>query len=117
MVKNLRNAAIIAALAAAVAIIPGGGTGANVFGQAVSVVFLAAIGWVAVLLYREHRVAIYSLGDRRRTFLYVAAGIAALTLTATTRLWHTVGGRLAWFALIAAVIYAAVAVFISARRY
>ncbi len=89
MLKHARNVAIIAAIAAAVVIIPGGGTGANVVAQTVSVLFLAAIGWVATLLYREHRVALYSLGDRRRTILYVAVGVATLTLTATSRLWHT----------------------------
>ena len=114
--KHLRNVAIIAAVAAAVVIIPGGGTGASVVTQTVSVVFLASVAWVASLLYREHRVALYSLGDRRRGVLYAAIGLVTLTLTATSRLWHTVSGRLAWFALIAVVVYAAAAVFVSARR-
>ena len=114
--KHVRNVAIIAAVAAAVVIVPGGGTGANVVMQTVSVLFLASVAWVASLMYREHRVALYSLGDRRRAILYVAVGVATLTLTATTRLWHTVGGRLAWFALIAAVIYAIASVFVAYRR-
>ncbi len=117
MAKNLRNAAIVAGIAAVVVIVPGGGRGQGVATQIVSVAFLAALTWVATLLYREHRAGLYSLGDRRRGVLYAAVGVATLTLTATSRLWHTVGGRLAWFVLLGAVIYAMVAIFVSARRY
>ncbi len=49
MAANLRNVAIVLALAALVALIPGGGTGANVAIQAVSLAFLASIAWVAMV--------------------------------------------------------------------
>lgn len=117
MAKNLRNVAIVAGIALLVVIVPGGGRGEGVVTQIVSVAFLAAVAWVAMLLYREHRTRLYSLGDRRRTILYGAAGVATLTLTATSRLWHTVPGRLVWFVLLGAVVYAMAAVIISARRY
>jgi hypothetical protein len=117
MAANLRNVLIIAALAALVAIVPGGGTGANVTIQIVSLAFLASIAWVAMLMYREHRVALYGLGDTRRAVLYGAMGVVTLTLTATHRLWQSAGGEVAWFLLLLAAVYAAAAVAYSARRY
>ncbi len=115
--RNLRNVLIVAAAAALIVVIPGGGTGASVTIQVVSLVFLASLAWVAMLMYREHRVALYSLGERRRGAVYGALGVAALTLTATGRLWNTAGGKVAWFLLLIACAYAVAAVALSARRY
>ncbi len=117
MVKNVRNVVIILAVAAAVDLIPNGGRGASVAGQAVWLIFLATLVWYASLMYREHRVALESLGDRRRGILYAAVGVAALTLTATSRLWNTGAGSVAWLVLLAAAVYAVFAVVWSARRY
>jgi hypothetical protein len=115
--KNVRNVAIVLVLALLVAVLPGGGQGATVAIQAISLAFLGAIGWVAAQMYRQHRVELYSLGDAKRAILYVAIGVAALTLTATSRLWHTGPGEIAWLALLGGSIYAVVAVVWSARRY
>jgi hypothetical protein len=117
MAKNARNIAIVLAIAALVVLIPGGGTGANVAIQAVSLAFLGALAWVASRLYREHRVALYSLGDARRATLYGAIVVGALTLTATHRLWQTGTGEIAWFALMGGAAYAIFAVVWSARKY
>ena len=68
-------------------------------------------------LYREHRVALYSLGDGRRATLYGAAVVVALTLTATRRLWQTGAGKVVWFALLAGSAYAAFTIVWSARKY
>ena len=48
-------------------------------------------------MYRQHRIELYSLGDVSAATLYVAAAVAALTLTATSRLWETAAGEIAWF--------------------
>jgi hypothetical protein len=112
-----RNIVIIAALAALVDLVPGGGTGANVALQAASLVFVAVIGWFLVVLYRQHRATLYGLGDQRRALLYVAAAVAVVTLTDTGRLWATSGGSVLWLVLIAAAAYAVFAVFWAARRY
>ena len=117
MSKNVRNVLIVLAIAALVVLVPGGGTGASVAIQAISLAFLAAIGWVASLMYRQHRTALYSLGDGRRAILYLAVGIATLTLTATSRLWQTGPGEVAWLALIGGAAYAVFAVVWSARKY
>jgi NADH:ubiquinone oxidoreductase subunit 2 (subunit N) len=117
MPKIAINILIVVALAAVVALLPGGGTGANVAVQAISIVFLASFAWIAMLQYREHRVALYSLGDSRRAILYGAVGVAVLTLTASSKLWQTSGGKFAWFALLVAAAYAGGSVIWSARRY
>ena len=115
--ETLRNIAIVMAIAALVAVIPGGGTGATVALQAVYLVFLATLGWFAALMYRQHRTLLYSLGERRRALLYVAAAVAVVVLTGTTRLWETSAGQVLWLVLLGAAIYAAAAVFWSARKY
>jgi hypothetical protein len=112
-----RNIAIVLVIAALVAVLPGGGTGATVALQAVSLAFLATLGWFASVSYRQHRGTLYGLGDRRRAILYVASGVAAVTLTGTTKLWSTPAGSVAWLLLMGAAIYAAFAIFWSARKY
>lgn len=117
MSKNVRNVVIVLALAALVVLIPGGGRGASTAIQIVSLAFIASLVWIASLFYRQHRVELYSLGDARRATLYVAAGVVAVTLTATPRLWATPTGEIVWFALIAAAAYAGFAVVWAARKY
>lgn len=112
-----RNIAIVLVIAALVAVLPGGGTGANVALQAVSLAFLATLAWFASVSYRQNRATLYGLGDRRRALLYVALGGAAVTLTATTKLWSSPGGSVAWLVLMGAAIYAVFAIFWSARKY
>lgn len=117
VVKTVRNVVIILALAALIDLVPQGGRGASVAGQAVWLVFLATLVWYAAIMYRQHRVSLYSIGDRRRGILYGAVAVAALTLTATSRLWNTGAGSVAWLVLLAAAAYAIIAVVLSARRY
>jgi hypothetical protein len=117
VVKNIRNVVIILAVAALIDLVPNGGRGASVAGQAVWLVFLATLVWFAAIMYRQHRVALFSLGDRRRGILYGALVVATLTLTATSRLWTTGAGSVAWLVLLAAAAYAVIAVVWSARRY
>ena len=112
-----RNIAIILVIAAIVDLVPGGGTAASVVVTAVSLIFLGALGWIASIMYREHRNELYSLGERKRTALYVAIGVLAITLTATSRLWSTALGSVAWLVLVAGTIYAGGAVLWSSRRY
>jgi hypothetical protein len=115
--KNVRNILIVLALAALVGLVKGGTTGASFAIQAVSLAFLASIAWVASVMYRQHRVELYALGDVKRGTLYVAAAVAALTLTATSRLWATAAGEIAWLVLIGGAVYAVFAVYWSARKY
>ena len=118
MIKVTRNIVIVLALAAVVVYAPGGGTGSQVIIQAVSIAFLVAIGWFASIMYRQHRVSLYSLDDSRRATLYGAAAVAMLTLTATTRLWDAgSGGVVVWLVLIGAAAYTVIAILWAARSY
>jgi hypothetical protein len=114
---NVRNVLIVLAIAAVVALAPGGGTAGNVVIQAISLIFLASLVWVASIMYREHRTALYSLGEGRRAVLYAALGVLAITLTATARLWRTSAGSVAWLVLVGASVYAAGAIIWAARKY
>jgi hypothetical protein len=112
-----RNILIIAVLAAMVAILPGGGTGAGVVLTALYLIFLGATIWVATIMYREHRSSLYLLPESRRALLYIAVAVLAVTLTATHRLWGTPAGSVAWLVLVGASVYAGFAVIWAARRY
>lgn len=115
--RTARNILIVLVIAALVVVVPGGGTGASVAGQAASLAFLTSIGWLAMVQYRQHRTTLYGLGDRRRGALYAAVAVATLTLSATSRLWATSGGSVAWLVLMGAAAYAVFAVVWSARKY
>lgn len=112
-----RNVLIILAIAAAVYFIPGGGRTAATVGAVLAVAFAAVVGLFAGRTYQERRVAIYSLGDRKRAILYGAIAVAVVTVTATPRLWATGAGEIAWFAILAAVVYTLVALYRSSRSY
>ena len=47
----------------------------------------------------------------------MAVGVLAVTFTATSRLWSSSPGGVAWLVLIAGAIYAGGSVLYSARRY
>jgi hypothetical protein len=117
MLKHARNIAIILAVAAVIVLVPGGGRGATIAYQVIYLAFLSTLFWFAAIMYRQHRVSLYSLGDRRRSILYAALAVATLTLTATSRLWHTGAGSVAWLVLLAVAIYAVITIAWSARRY
>jgi hypothetical protein len=114
---TVRNILIILALAAIVAFVPGGGTGSGVVLTAVYLLFLASLGWVASIVYRERRGSLYLLSDRRRAVLYGAIVVLAVTLTATKRLWASSAGSVGWLVLVGGAIYAIFAIVWAARRY
>lgn len=117
MSRAVRNILIVLAIAAVVALVQGGVTAANVAIQALSLAFLGTIVWFLALSYRQYRVTLYALGQGRRALLYVALGVGTLTLTATSRLWGSGAGSVAWLLLLAGSIYAVFTVVWSARKY
>lgn len=117
MPEPLRNVLIILALAAVVMLVPGGGNASAGIIQALVIAMLASIAWFGVRLYREHRTDIYALGDRNRGILYASAGLVALTVTATDRLWATGPGTVVWVGLIALACYGVYHVFRVSREY
>ncbi len=116
-VKTVRNVAIVLAIAAGVYLLPGGGRAASTFEAALWTAFGLGIGYLGVRLYREHRVALYGLGDRHRAMLYGAVALAVFAYMARARMWITGLGEIAWFALVGFVVYCALEVYRYSRTY
>jgi hypothetical protein len=117
VVRAIVYIAIILALAAAVALLPGGGTAAGAVGTGLSIAFLGTIAWFGARMYRENRLALLALDDRWRAVLYIAIGVVVVTLAATSRLWLTSAGVVVWFALLFAAAYALYATWRHSRQY
>ena len=113
----LRNVAIILAIAAAVYFIPGGGDTADFVAALLFIAMSAIFVWIIGRLYRENRVALFSLGDQNRALLYGAVGLAVLAMAARGRLFDTGAGTIAWFAMIGAASFALYRVWRSYREY
>jgi uncharacterized membrane protein YebE (DUF533 family) len=109
---------VVALIALAVVVLPGGGTGLNLAGRLLTIGFFAAIGFLVYRLYRQYRFELDTLAERQRFVLYVSLGVAVLALTATSRLFDAGGaGVLAWFALVAASSYGIFWVWTHYRSY
>ncbi len=117
MTTTARNVLVVLSLAAVVMLVPGGGNASAAILQTLLIAMLAAIAWFGVRLYREHRTDVYALGDRNRAILYASAGLVALTVTATDRLWSTGPGTVVWIALVALACYGVYYVFRVSREY
>jgi hypothetical protein len=115
--KTARNVAILLAIAAAVEFLPGGGRAANTFSTTLVVVFAAGLAYAGVWFYRQQRVGIYGLGERRRGLLYGAIGVGFVTVAAKPRMWETGFGEFVWIVLIGLVVYTLVATYRYSRSY
>jgi len=115
--KNIRNAVIVVLLATLIYASHAADIAYSFISQLISLAFLAAFAWIAARQYRDHRITLHSLGTRNRMILYGAIGVVALTLSATSRLWDTGLGTIAWLVLLAGSAYAGYVVFSSAREY
>jgi hypothetical protein len=115
--KNLRNVAIVLAIATAVYALPGGGRAARTFESILFVGFGIGIGYLGLRLYREGRVALHGLGDPYRALLYGAIAVAAVVVIGQKRFWQSGLGELVWFILAGLVVYAVVAVWRHSRSY
>jgi hypothetical protein len=115
--KTTRNLAIIALIAAAIYLLPGGGRAASTAEALLYVGFGVAIGYIGLRLYREQRVSIYGLGDRYRGLLYGAIALAFFLWMARARMWQTGIGELLWFVLLGGIVYAVIAIVRRWRAY
>jgi hypothetical protein len=111
-VKVARNIAIIALIAAAVVILPGGGPAVNVILTVIGIAFFAAIAILGYRLYMENRFTLDALPERDRAVLYVSVAVAALAFAASSR-W----GVLVFIALLALASYGVFWVIMQQRRY
>ena|SRR5215213_5350740 len=110
--------AIIALVALAIVVLPGGGPALNVVMTLLSIAFFAAIAMFAYRLYHDQRFTIDALSDRQRLVLYASIGVAILNFTATSRLFDAGGvGVLTWLILLGLCSYGVMWVYVSYRRY
>lgn len=116
--RHVRNWSIVALIALAIVVLPGGGPTLNVVMTLLSIAFFAAIALFAHRLYHEHRFTMDSLSDRQRFVLYMSIGVATLNFTATSRLFDAGGvGVLVWIALLGLCSYGLMWVYMSYRSY
>ena len=97
---TLRNVGIIALVALAVAVIPGGSATAELVLATISLCFLAAIGFLGYRLYMEHKFTLWSMSDQHRALLYGGVTVATGTLIASDRLFNSGLGTILWFSLL-----------------
>ena len=113
-----RNLGIVALLALAIFLVPGGGNGLDVLLTVLSIGFFVAIGLLVARLYREHRFSLDSLTPQQRLVLYGSVGAAMLTFVGTRRLFDAGGvGVLVWLAVLGACSFGIFWVFTQARQY
>lgn len=92
---------LIALVALALTVLPGGGGALDVALTLLSIVFFTVIAVFGFRLFRQFRFELDSLADGDRALLYGSIGLAFLALCATARLFDAGGlGALGWIALL-----------------
>lgn len=116
--KTALNIAIIALIALAIVVLPGGGPLLDVVLALITIGFFTAIALLGYRLYREHHWTLDSLEPRDRLVLYAAIGGMFLTFTASQRLFEAGGlGALAWIAMLGLCSYGVYWVYLRSRQY
>ena len=110
--KTARNIAIVALIAAAVVVIPGGGPAVTVILTVIGIAFFVAIAMLGYRLYMENRFLLDSLPTRDRAILYVSIALALLGFAGANK-W----GVLVFIALLALASYGVFWVIMQQRRY
>jgi hypothetical protein len=117
MLPTLRNVAIIALLALAIAVLPGGGAAAETVLTAVSMAFLAAIAFFVYRIYREQQMTLLTVSDGRRAILFGAVGAIALLIVGFEEFTGWAGGFAVWLVLMLAAGLAIFLVWREATSY
>lgn len=113
--KTARNIAIILLLAAILALVPGGGNVAEAIYAAISITFLALIGFAGYQMYRQNRFAYLALEERMRLLFIAALGALVLMIAGADELTRTGAGLLVWLGVIGLAVFAIVRVVAQAR--
>jgi len=116
--KNLRNAAIVLAIALCVWLVPGGDAAGQTISNLLGIIFIGALLFLGFRLYMENRETIFGLPERQRGILYAALALAGITLVATPRMWDGGGpGAILWLAFIGLAAWGLYSVWRSYREY
>jgi drug/metabolite transporter (DMT)-like permease len=109
---------VVALIALALTVLPGGGSALDVALALLTVVFLAAIAFLGYRLYRQYQIDIQTLDPNVRLALYGSLALAILTIVGTDRLFDVGGaGVIVWFALLALCSYGMYWVWTRYRSY
>jgi hypothetical protein len=105
--RGLRNFGILALIALALVLLPGGGPTVSVILTLLGAAFLVALGFFLLQLYREHRWTLESMETVYRVVLYASIGLAFLTFAGYQKLWQggDASGKVVWLALLALAGY------------
>ncbi len=103
--RAARNIAIIAVLALIVAVVPGGDNAARAIVAALSLTFLAMIGFAGLQIYRQNRFTFLALTERQRAILVGALGAIVLMIAGADEMTETGAGLLVWLAILGISIY------------
>ena len=115
--QNVRNVAIILALAAAIDFLPGGGNAAATVLSALGMIFFAAIAWLLYRTYKEQQLTLSTLTDARKAGLFGTVGAIALLIVGYDEFTSFSGGFLLWVALVAGCVAAGVLIWRDATTY
>jgi hypothetical protein len=115
---HVRNFGILALIALALDVLPGGGPAVNVILTLLGAAFLVALGFFLLQLYRENRWTLESMDTLYRVVLYASVGLAFLTFAGYQKLWQGGGasGKVVWLGLIALASYGVFWSWSQARR-
>jgi hypothetical protein len=109
---------VVALIAFALVVLPGGGAALDVVLTVLTIAFFAAIAFLGYRLFRQYRFELDTLQDNLRLVLYGSIGLALLTFTATDRLFDEGGaGVVVWLALLALCSYGVFWVWTRYRSY
>lgn len=109
---------LIALVALAMTVLPGGGGALEVALTLLSIVFFTVIAVLGYRLFRQFRFELEGLPDGDRAVLYGSFGLAFLALCATSRLFDAGGlGALGWIALLGVASFGIYRVYTRYRAY
>lgn len=116
--RTVRNVAIIALIALAVAFLPGGGQAADAAIAVLMLAFLATLGFVARQVYRENLLTFDTLPDDQRAVLLGSLGVIVLMIAGADELLGGGGlGAVLWVTLTACAVLAIIGVWTRSRAY
>ncbi len=116
--RTARNIAIIALVALPVAFLPGGGRAAQTVITALTMAFLASLGFAGWQLYRGNRLTVDTLpGDQRAVFLGSVGVLALMVAGAGPMLGGGGLGAVLWVTLVACAVIAMISVWTRAHTY
>jgi hypothetical protein len=112
-----RNIAIIALLALALTVIPGGGSVASGLLTALALIFLAAIGLLVARAWERTSMTRDVMSDRQRWIFYGSLGAIALMIAGLDEMLDSGAGTVAWLAIVGVSAYLAITTWRDASSY